>query len=328
MPRSRAGGRLDHVGHVALAGARIDEVHLLVASTRRGGRGRSRRGWRCPPARTSPSGTGTRCPTWRWSSATARPRRAARSWRWSGRMPRSVYQRIRSAIQRSCHSAAWSGGTKNSISICSNSRVRKMKLPGVISLRNALPTCAIPNGGFLRANCITFLKFTKMPWAVSGRRKTVGALVLDGAHVGLEHQVEVARLGEVAAALGAPDRRRVGPLGLGGLLQMVQPPALLAVAEALHQRIGEALQMARGLPGARVHQDRGVEGHHVVALLQVRAPPLGLHVGLQQHAVVAVVVGRGQATVDLGGLEDEAAPLAQRDDLVHGHGVGRHRRKP
>src|SRR3712207_7476171 len=37
-----------------------------------------------------------------------------------------------------------------SISICSNSRVRKMKLPGVISLRKLLPICAMPNGGFLR----------------------------------------------------------------------------------------------------------------------------------------------------------------------------------
>ena len=77
---------------------------------------------------------------------------------------------MRSSIQCSCHSGASAGGTKNSISICSNSRVRKMKLPGVISLRNDLPIWAMPNGGFLRANCRTFLKLTKMPWAVSGRR--------------------------------------------------------------------------------------------------------------------------------------------------------------
>ncbi len=85
-------------------------------------------------------------------------------------MPSSVYQRIRSSIQVLCHFGASSGGTKNSISICSNSRVRKMKLPGVISLRKALPIWAIPNGGFLRANCRTFLKLTKIPCAVSGRR--------------------------------------------------------------------------------------------------------------------------------------------------------------
>ena len=89
----------------------------------------------------------------------------------SGRMPEvGVPVESRSPCQYSNHSSAWSGGTKNSISICSNSRVRKMKLPGVISLRNDLPIWAIPNGGFLRANWRTFLKLMKMPCAVSGRR--------------------------------------------------------------------------------------------------------------------------------------------------------------
>ena len=47
-----------------------------------------------------------------------------------------------------------------------------MKLPGVISLRNDLPTWAIPNGGFLRLVASTLAKFTNMPWAVSGRKYT------------------------------------------------------------------------------------------------------------------------------------------------------------
>jgi hypothetical protein len=38
-----------------------------------------------------------------------------------------------------------------------------MKLPGVISLRNDLPTWAMPNGGRLRAEVITLAKLTKMP---------------------------------------------------------------------------------------------------------------------------------------------------------------------
>ncbi len=85
-------------------------------------------------------------------------------------MPRSTYHRVRSSIQYWCHSLAVEGSTKNSISIISNSRVRKMKLPGVISLRNALPVCAMPKGGFLRVAVITLAKLTKMPCAVSGRR--------------------------------------------------------------------------------------------------------------------------------------------------------------
>ena len=62
------------------------------------------------------------------------------------------------------------GRTKYCISICSNSRIRKTKLPGLISLRNDLPIWAIPNGSFLRDDCWTFLKLTYEPWAVSGRR--------------------------------------------------------------------------------------------------------------------------------------------------------------
>ena len=66
--------------------------------------------------------------------------------------------------------AASSGRTKYCISICSNSRIRKTKLPGLISLRNDLPIWAMPKGSFLRELCCTFLKLTYEPWAVSGRK--------------------------------------------------------------------------------------------------------------------------------------------------------------
>ena len=91
-----------------------------------------------------------------------------------------MYQSRRACIQCSCHCSASAGGTKNSISICSNSSVRKMKLPGVISLRNDLPTWAIPKGGLRRAYWSVVLKSRKMPCAVSGRRKTVEPASLTG----------------------------------------------------------------------------------------------------------------------------------------------------
>ena len=187
----------------------------------------------------------------------------------------------------------------------------------------------MPNGGFLRVDWMHVLEVHEH--ALGGLRAQVDlrALRLHRAHVGLEHQVEVARLGQVAAAHRA-DQRGVGVAALRGhgLAQMVLAEAPLALAEALHQRVGEALQVARGLPRARVHQDRGVQGHDVVAAEDHRPPPLALDVGLQQHAVVAVVVGRGQPAVDLRGREHEATPLAQGDDLVHGHGVGGVTRAP
>src|SRR6476620_8670447 len=90
-------------------------------------------------------------------------------------MPRSVYQPYHSCVQYAYHWSDSSGGTKYSSSICSNSCVRNTKLPGVISLRNDLPICAIPNGGFLRLVASTLLKLTNMPCAVSGRRYTSAA---------------------------------------------------------------------------------------------------------------------------------------------------------
>src|SRR5205085_4092118 len=84
-------------------------------------------------------------------------------------------------------------------------------------------------------------------------------------------------------------------------------------------------QVAARLPGPRVLDDRRVERDDVIALLEHRPPPLRLDIVLQQHPVVAVVVARPEAAVDLAAGQDEPAPLAQRDDLVHrddvvGHG--------
>ena len=151
-----------------------------------------------------------------------------------------------------------------------------------------------------------------------GPQVDLRALARDRADMGLEHQVELARLGELAAALRAAQLgARVAAFGFDRLAQVILAPALLALAEALDQRVGEAFEVARGLPDPRVLEDRRVEGDDVVAFLQHRPPPLGLDVVLQQHPVVAVVVGRAEAAVDLRGGEDEAAPLAERDDLLH-----------
>src|SRR5205085_1508071 len=86
----------------------------------------------------------------------------------------------RSRHQYSYHWADSAGGTKNSISICSNSRVRKIQFWGVISLRKLLPIWAMPKGGFLRVVCTTLAKFTNMPCAVSGRRYATVVLFSTG----------------------------------------------------------------------------------------------------------------------------------------------------
>ena len=79
-----------------------------------------------------------------------------------------------------------------------------------------------------------------------------------------------------------------------------------------------------GLPDPRVEDDRGVECDDVVSLLHHRLEPARLDVLLQKDAVVAVVVRRAEAAVDLGRGEDEPAAARERDDLVH-RDVGGHR---
>ncbi len=145
------------------------------------------------------------------------------------------------------------------------------------------------------------------------------ALLLDRADRGLEHQVEVACLGQVAVGRLAGMLGRLAPALR--LVEVVGAEAQLARA-AVDERIGETGQVAARLPGRGVLDDRRVQRDDVVALLQHRPPPLALDVVLEQHAVVAVVVARAEPAVDLAAREHEPAPLAQRHDLVHRDDVG------
>ena len=69
------------------------------------------------------------------------------------------------------------------------------------------------------------------------------------------------------------------------------------------------------LPDARMHEDRRVEPLDVVARADHRRPPALLAVLLQLDAERTVVPHGTGAAVDLRGLEDESASLAQRDEF-------------
>ena len=118
-----------------------------------------------------------------------------------------------------------------------------------------------------------------------------GAGVLDRAGVGLEHQVELAGLGE---------RLRRPAVGAGvGIVELVEAEALLAVG-AVDERVAEAGEVTARLPDRRRAEDRRVDQHDVVALLHHRPHPGVLHVAQQQRAERAVVVRAAEAAVDLG----------------------------
>ena len=194
------------------------------------------------------------------SSARAPPASCSRTRRLAVRAARSpTYQLepLRRSSSGTTRSAS-AGGTKNSISICSNSRTRKRKFPGVISLRNDLPTCAIPNGGLRRASWSDVLEvdedaLRRLRAQVTRRSPSPRPAPT----VRLEHEVELARLGQVAL------RRLAGPLlrplaALRARLELVGAEAELAGA-AVDERVGEARDVAGGLPDLRVEDDRRVE---------------------------------------------------------------------
>ena len=195
-----------------------------------------------------------------------------------------------------------------------------MKLPGVISLRNDLPTCAMPNGGLRRASWSTFLKLMKMPCAVSGRRYASEPSPSSAPTCVWNMRLNC-RASVRSHSVCSPGRL----LGLRphcDVLEVVRAEAQLARA-AVHERIGEAGDVPGRLPDARVEDDRRVERDDVVPLLHHRVEPQRPDVVLHQHAVVAVVVRRAEPAVDLRRREHEAAPPRERHDLVHRHGLGR-----
>ena len=166
----------------------------------------------------------------------------------------------------------------------------------MISLRNDFPICAIPNGGLRRASWATFLKLMKMPCAVSGPQVHLGPGVLERPDARLEHEVEVAFLGEVAIARLAGVLARA--LAALGALEMIGAEAELA-RPAVDERVAESADVPRCDPHVGVEDDRRVERDDVVPLLHHRLEPACLDVVLQEDAVVAVVVRRAEAAVDL-----------------------------
>ena len=75
--------------------------------------------------------------------------------------------------------------------------------------------------------------------------------------------------------------------------------------------------MPTGLPDLRRHDDSGFEADDVVALAGHGVPPEFLDVALEFRAQRAVVPKAVDAAVNLGGLVNEPAPLAQRHDFFH-----------
>src|SRR5919201_305885 len=151
-----------------------------------------------------------------------------------------------------------------------------------------------------------------------GPEEGMRCVVADRPDVRLEHQVELARVREIALlGLARVLARLAAALRI---LELVGAEPELA-RPAVHEGVGEAFDVAGGLPDARMEDDRRVERDDVVSLQHHRIEPRVADVVLQQDAVVAIVVRRAEPAVDLRRREDEPTPTAERDDLVHRHHV-------
>ena len=143
--------------------------------------------------------------------------------------------------------------------------------------------------------------------ALGGFRPQVdgGIGVFDRAHKGLKHQVELARIGKLAAA---------GRAGL--LFQFVRPPALLA-AFAFHQRVGEILEVSAGYPDLGMHQDTGIDTDHIIPALDHIFPPGVFDIAFQLDAQRSEVPATGQTAVDFAALKDKPPPAAEGNNFLH-----------
>ena len=195
----------------ALVDTILDRVYLPY-----GYADQNRRDEQSPQARQIPppgeTETHIRCPRFRSSNGLVPSHvMIAQNAILSPAKPWSVYHLNRRSRQYRYQLADSLGWQKNSISICSNSRDRKVEFRGVISLRKLLPTCPIAKGTRTRVLSSTFLKLTKIPCAVSGRRKTVPSS-LGGIERGLEHQVKFTRFGQRPWFCVGPHHRRTTPI--------------------------------------------------------------------------------------------------------------------
>ena len=157
--------------------------------------------------------------------------------------------------------------------------MRKMKLPGVISLRKLL---ADAERDLAARRALDVLEVDENALRGLGAQIHLGGRVLGHALMGLEHEVELADIGKVAlAAARAGDLLRAdegdhlvvghgldvhvghGVLGQPALDELVGAVAHLA-GLAVDERVIERRHVAGSHPDLRVHEDGGIASNSIV----------------------------------------------------------------
>ncbi len=197
-----------------------------------------------------------------WRNAPARSRRAGATAAWPGRAPGSGATPSATPASARTTPHRCPACTKNCISICSNSRVRKMKFPGVISLRNAFPIWAMPNGISLpddleHVEVVDVDPLRRLrPQVDHAADSSTGPMKVLNIRLNIRGSVSEPRVPHTGhCASGWP--------GVPLIRGIVGPKAVLALP-AIHQRIGEPRHVPRRLPDPRMHEDRRIQPLDVV----------------------------------------------------------------
>ncbi len=167
-------------------------------------------------------------------------------------------------------------------------------------------------GDFLAAGVSDRIEVDKDRLAGLGAQIGGVLLVKNRPHIGLHHQVELARLGHLARAAARAET---------GVLELVHAVALLA-SQAVGHQVGKLLDMAGGMPDPGMTDNGGVNAHYVVTLLDHVAPPKLLDAAAQWRAIGTIVPKTVDAAIYLGTLKNNAAALAQGNHLRHKIAIG------
>ena len=199
-----------------------------------------------------------------------------------------------------------------------------------------LTDLADTEGHLLTGGALDVLEVDENTLSGLGTEVNGGGGVLVNALEGLEHEVELADVGEVAlTAAGAGDalfadvvdhilvghglNDDVGDAVLGVVVldELVGAVAHLT-GLAVDEGIVEGGNVTGGYPNLGVHKDSGIKTHVVGVLLHELLPPGALDVVLELNAERTVVPGVGKTAVDLTACIDIAAALTEGYDFVHG----------
>ncbi len=148
-------------------------------------------------------------------------------------------------------------------------------------------------------------------------------LIVDRAQVGLHQTGEVLRLSPLAAGATVRASNLFHTLSGAALLrlkvlQQVILTQTLVAGQALNQRVGEGRHVTGGSHTCTGQNNGGVQADHVRTGANETLPPLLTDVFLQLCTEGAVVPCGAGTAVNFTGLENKAAALRERNNVIEG----------